>query len=76
MPKLKEFSQSRVSMYPRDHRPAHVHVEFRDGDRCIVELESMKVVGNIRPAARLAEALDWIAANRLLLLAQWEEIVQ
>ena len=63
-------------MYPRDHRPPHVHVEFRDGERCAVEIVSSKVIGTVRPAARLAAALDWIAANRVLLLAQWEEIVR
>ncbi|MBK6276598.1 MAG: DUF4160 domain-containing protein [Gammaproteobacteria bacterium] len=76
MPRLKEFSQCRVSMYPRDHRPAHVHVEFRDGDRCTVEIASLRVVGTIRPASKMAEALDWIAANRETLMAQWEEIVR
>lgn len=76
MPKLKEFSQCRVSMYPRDHRPAHVHVEFRDGDRCTVEIASLKVVGTIRPGSKLAEALDWIVVNREWLLTQWEEIVK
>ena len=76
MPRLKEFSQCRVSMYPRDHRPAHVHVEFRDGDRCTVEIASLRVVGTIRPASKTAEALDWIAANRETLMAQWEEIVR
>lgn len=76
MPKLEEFSQCRVSMYPRDHRPAHVHVEFRDGDRCTVEIASLRVVGTIRPASKMAEALDWIAANRETLMAQWEEIVR
>jgi hypothetical protein len=63
-------------MYPRDHRPAHVHVEFRDGDRCTVEIASLRVVGTIRPASKMAEALDWIAANRETLMAQWEEIVR
>ncbi len=76
MPRLEEFSQCRVSMYPRDHRPAHVHVEFRDGDRCTVEIASLRVVGTIRPASKMAEALDWIAANRETLMAQWEEIVR
>lgn len=76
MPRLKEFSQCRVSMYPRDHRPAHVHVEFRDGGRCTVDIASLKVVGTIRPASKLAEALDWIVVNREWLLTQWEEIVK
>lgn len=63
-------------MYPRDHRPPHVHVEFRDGGRCTVEIETLLVSGGVRPAGRLAEALSWIAANRERLAAKWKEIVQ
>ena len=63
-------------MYPRDHRPAHVHVEFRDGSRCTVEIESLKVAGVIRPVARLSPAKAWIAANKVMLLATWKEIVR
>jgi Domain of unknown function (DUF4160) len=76
MPRFKEFSDCRIAMYPHDHRPPHVHIEFRDGDRCTVEIVSLKIVGTVRPAAKLREALDWIVANRALLLVQWEEIVR
>jgi RNase P/RNase MRP subunit POP5 len=51
-------------------------VEFRDGSRCTVEIESLKVSGTIRPAARLASAMAWIEANPTMLLAQWKGIVQ
>jgi hypothetical protein len=76
MPKLKQFPGCRIAMYPRDHRPAHVHVEFRDGSRCTVEIDSLNVSGSIRPAARLAPAMAWIAANKATLLAKWKEIAQ
>lgn len=76
MPKIKEFAHCRIAIYPRDHRPPHVHIEFRNGDRCSVEIASLKIIGTVRPAARLTKALDWIAANRTSLLAKWEEIVR
>ena len=76
MPKLRQFADCHVAIYPRDHRPPHVHVEFRDGSRCTVEIESLKVSGTIRPAARLVSAMAWIEANRTMLLAKWKEIVQ
>jgi hypothetical protein len=74
--KLKRFPGCRVVIYPRDHRPPHVHVEFRDGDRCKVEIETLLVVGAVRPVGKLAKPLAWIAANRELLLAKWKEIVR
>ena len=76
MPKLRQFADCHVAIYPRDHRPPHVHVEFRDGSRFTVEIESLKVSGTIRPAARLASAMAWIEANQAMLQAKWKEIVQ
>jgi hypothetical protein len=76
MPVVKRFAQCRIAIYPRDHHPAHVHVEFRDGDRCVIEIATLQVTGSVRPVAKLADALDWIAGNRESLLARWKEIVQ
>ncbi len=76
MPKLKQFPGCRIAIYPRDHRPPHVHVEFRDGDRCTVEIETLLVAGTVRPSNKLKKPLAWIAANRVELLAKWKEIVR
>jgi Domain of unknown function (DUF4160) len=76
VPTLKKFRGCRIAMYPRDHRPPHVHVEFRDGDRCTVEFETLLMRGDVRPAGKLAKPLAWISANRAWLLAKWKEIVQ
>jgi hypothetical protein len=76
MPKLKQFPDCRIAIYPRDHRPPHVHVEFRDGSRCTVEIETLLVTGTVRPSSRLARPRAWIAANRVQLLAKWKEIVR
>jgi hypothetical protein len=76
LPKLKQFRDCRIAIYPRDHRPPHVHVEFRDGDRCTVEIETLLVTGKVRPSARLKKPLAWIVENRKQLLAIWKEIVR
>ena len=76
MPVLKRFPDCRVAIYPRDHRPPHVHIEFRDGSRVTVEIETLLVTGIVKPNSRLARPLGWIAANRALLLDSWKEIVQ
>lgn len=76
MPVLKRFPECRIAIYPRDHRPPHVHVEFRDGSRVTVEIETLLVKGAVRPAARMSRALRWIDDNRETLLATWEEIVK
>jgi hypothetical protein len=51
-------------------------VEFRDGDRCKIEIETLLVLGTVRPIGKLAKPLAWIAANREWLLAKWQEIVR
>jgi hypothetical protein len=76
VPWLKRFADCRIAIYPRDHRPPHVHVEFRDGDRCRVEIKTLLVTGTVRPSGKLKELLAWIAANRQRLLAKWKEIVR
>jgi hypothetical protein len=76
VPRLKQFPGCRIAIYPRDHRPPHVHVEFRDGDRCKVQIESLLVTGVIRPPSKLKKPIAWIAANRKELLAKWKEIVR
>ena len=76
MPRITQFPGCRIAIYPRDHRPPHVHVEFRDGQRCTVEIETLRVVGTVRPAARMKRPLEWIGANRDQLMTKWKEIVQ
>lgn len=70
------ISRSTRAITARRPPHVHVHVEFRDGSRCTVEIESLSVSGTIRPAARLASAMAWIAANKVMLLAKWKEIVR
>lgn len=76
MPTLKRFPGCRIAIYPRDHRPPHVHVEFRDGDRCKVEIETLLVTGTVQPSGKLRKPLVWIAANRKWLLVKWKDIVR
>jgi hypothetical protein len=51
-------------------------MEFRDGNRCTVEIETLLVTGAVRPSGRLKQPPRWIAANRVRLLAKWKEIVR
>jgi hypothetical protein len=76
VPRLRRFPDCRIVIYPRDHGPPHVHVEFRDGERCKVEIETLWVTGAVRPSGKLRKPLAWIAANRKWLLAKRKEIVQ
>lgn len=76
MPVIKRFARCRIVVYPRDHRPPHVHVEFSDGDRCTVDIATSKVTGSVRPVSKLVEPVEWVDEHRELLMQRWQEIIQ
>jgi hypothetical protein len=73
MPVMHKFDASRVVMYAGDHLLAHVHVQFRDGRECTVELDSLAIVGRIS-AREIREELSWIDSNRTWLHQEWRRL--
>ena len=77
MPVFKRFGNCTIKMYADEHPPAHFHVEFSDGTRCSVAIESLEILaGVVRPLRRLDESLTWAAANRELLGMLWKELTR
>ena len=70
MPTVYRFDFCRIEIRYRDHQPPHVHVIMADRREALVEIETLKVVGNI-PLHELKEPLAWIAANANILLETW-----
>ncbi len=58
-------------MYFADHNPPHFHVLGREG-AAQVRIDTLEVMA-MSGKVDLREALDWAAANQLLLTAKWEE---
>jgi hypothetical protein len=73
VPILHRFSASRMVMYARDHLLPHVHVQFRDGRECTIEIDSLTVVGRI-DTRELRDALMWVASNRAWLHESWQRL--
>ena len=73
MPVMHRFPSTRVVLYAADHRPAHVHVQLRDGRECTVELGSMAIVGRVH-ARDIREELAWIQAHSAWLRAEWDRL--
>ena len=71
MPTLQRLADCRALMYAGDHSPPHVHVVLRDGRDCIVEIESLLVVGKLA-AREVRDALKWIESERSFLLSEWQ----
>ncbi|MBF0502430.1 MAG: DUF4160 domain-containing protein [Candidatus Riflebacteria bacterium] len=57
------------------HPLPHVHVEFRDGSRVSVAIETREIlVGSVLPAKRLLQSIDWIAAHVDDCLAEYRRL--
>lgn len=65
----------RIRINGMEHGVPHVHVEFRDGHRVVVAIETrMVLAGTVVPAKRLAPALADIAANTAKYLAEYRRL--
>lgn len=73
MPTLIHFGAFKIEMYFADHNPAHVHVRGPDFAAMVRISDSTIIAGNI-PAAHRKRALDWVAKNRSMLTAKWQEL--
>ena len=71
MPTMQRFPDGRVLMYLGDHPPPHVHVVLRDGRDCIVEIETLSVIGKLA-TREIRDTLYWIDAERNFLLNEWQ----
>jgi hypothetical protein len=77
MPVIKTFPNCRLAIYPREHGIPHFHLNFSDGDRCTIAIESEEILaGEVRPGRKLEEPLAWARDNRELLLQKWKEITR
>lgn len=70
MPTLHRFVSCKLEIRYRDHLPPHVHVLMADRREALIELASLKIIGDI-PARELGDVLSWIENNRDMLLETW-----
>lgn len=77
VPVIKRFGNCAIKMYADEHPPPHFHVEFSDGTRCSVAIETLEIIaGVVHPIRRLNEPLTWASANRVLLMTLWKELTK
>ena len=77
MPTIMRFRTCRITIYASEHGKPHFHLEFIDGDRCSIEIETLTILaGSVTPEKKMTEALKWASENRALLLDKWKEITK
>jgi len=74
MPTVHREGGFRFYMWPNDHRPPHVHVEYAGGD-AVIELASLdfRAVHDLR-LPDLTRAVCIVRDNRETLLQHWRKI--
>lgn len=73
MPVIQRFNGYVIRMYFEDHNPPHVHV-VGPGFEALVAVEDQALFEGEIPAPYRREALDWIAANTEMLMAEWKRM--
>jgi hypothetical protein len=75
LPSIKYFSHCRIAIYPREHGMPHFHIEFMDGGRVGVAIDTLEVIsGSVRPLSKLREPMAWARDHQELLRRRWQEI--
>ena len=70
MPEIARFFGITITMYYRDHEPAHLHAKYGEC-RLVVDIESGAFRGDFPPRV-LAFVLEWWGRHRLDLEEDWE----
>jgi len=65
----------RIRINGNEHGPPHAHMEFKDGFRCSVLIETQEVLAVwVRPPKRLKDALIWIKDHQNELLNEYRRL--
>jgi hypothetical protein len=71
MPELSRFFGIVIAMHYNDHPPPHFHARYGE-QKATIEIESLTVLqGQLAPTVR-ALVVEWAAAHRQELRANWE----
>lgn len=73
MPTIKRFERCRITMYFKDHAPAHFHIITNSDERVAVIIESSAILAGSAEARDIAEALEWAKNNRETLRGLWQQ---
>lgn len=71
MPTISEFFGIVISMYWRDHNPAHFHARYGEFE-ALVRIDTLEVIRGSLPKRALALVLEWASEHRAELNEDWE----
>jgi hypothetical protein len=71
VPRISAFYGIVITMYWRDHAPAHFHASY-SGHVAAIEIEDLKVIEGWLPPRAARFVKEWAAIHRLELRENWE----
>lgn len=71
MPTISAFFGIVISMYWRDHDPAHFHARYGEFE-ALIRVDTLEVIRGSLPKRALALVLEWASEHRAELVADWE----
>ncbi len=71
MPAICTFYGIVIRMFFNDHAPPHFHAQYGEF-KMEIGIETLQVLGGKLPPRALSLVLEWAAAHRAELLADWE----
>lgn len=73
MGRLTTIRKTIITVYANDHLPPHFHAITPDNE-ALIEIATLSILrGDLRPATRRT-VLEWAAANRQALVAEWNRL--
>jgi hypothetical protein len=77
MPVIKRFGNCAIKMYADEHPPAHFHVEFSDGVRCSVEINTLaSSLAKFAPCGACASRWNGLRKIAIYWRSKWKELTK
>lgn len=74
MPTIINKEGVRISIFPGDHTPAHVHVAKAEG-KAKIEIESLLIIrSEAMSSKQMRQAVELVQENQALLFNEWRRI--
>ncbi|WP_206950604.1 DUF4160 domain-containing protein [Trinickia acidisoli] len=71
MPTISVFFGIVISMYWRDHDPAHFHARYGEFE-ALIRVDTLEVIRGALPKRALALVLEWASEHRAELIEDWQ----
>lgn len=73
VPTLARLDGITIAMFYNDHPPPHVHIRGSGRNERVRIADGTLLPGSELPGAELKRVATWVEANRVVLMAAWED---